>query len=147
MPSRRSRHAQDVRCNTAPSWQGGPLARPRCIPPAWRRSRRRASSAPTKRLAVSSPLGKGPPSRLPKTHPWGTHRRSITTRGVRRPGPCAEGFAPGDDQRAFEPLGTLTNPPRIGCASASRCWTTTYNPTHPQNQSAIAIETLQDSCD
>ena len=35
------------------------------------------------------------------------------------------GFAHGDDQGAFVPLGTLTNPTRIGCAPACRRWTTT----------------------
>ena len=40
----------------APSWQGGPLTRPRCIPPAHDAFRHRAFSASTKRLAVSSPF-------------------------------------------------------------------------------------------
>ncbi len=43
---------QDVCCNTAPTWQGGPLARPRCIPPARGASRHRAGSAPFKRIVV-----------------------------------------------------------------------------------------------
>lgn len=102
------RFPQDVCGSTAPTWQGGPLARPRCIPPA--RGPPPASSriTPPKRPPFHRaqgraflPLPKTPPR--PTSSPLDRDRKAYAALGT-----LHHAFAHGDDQRAFVLLGTMT---------------------------------------
>lgn len=101
---------------------------------------RRAYRRPLNPTRIVWPLHRhsGRSLRAPPRPPWPGRRRSPldpidqrachgplepSTRLV-PPGPH-HGFAHGDDQGAFEPLGSLTNPARVGCAPAFRRWTPT----------------------
>lgn len=62
-PAHASRYAQEVRCTakcsifpSSASWQGDPLARPRCIPPAIGAAQALSLPAPADRCAGRSPV-------------------------------------------------------------------------------------------
>ena len=99
---------QDVRGSTTLSWQGGPLARPRCIPPGCD-----GCQAPT------------PSSAMPSYRRW-IPRRGNGPRAPANQGsvpaapdtPMTNAFArPHHDQSACPcSLETWANPARVGCA-------------------------------
>ncbi len=117
---------------TTAAWQGGPLARPRCIPPAcgssralspWR-SQRTVSpvhhSRETSALPAAIDLGGVPAPKTPdnsiEAMSWRPTLRGLdAVRGCRAPEPTSKGRSC--------PCAILTNRAPVGCAPARRRWT------------------------